>query len=155
MTDFRARGTIMGPAGLTAVFGMGTGVTPPVSSPETPPAGGQAAPGADAGAMQGNSVGWSRSRVSSARMIGARSLSRTRGPSRPRESLSRGVQGVIFGPTRIGPPAPLGGGADGSGWSSDRLLGLVRCGGRPPYTPSPSTWSSSRSLRTKVLETSS
>ena len=34
MTDFRARGTIMGPAGLTAVFGMGTGGAPPVSSPE-------------------------------------------------------------------------------------------------------------------------
>jgi hypothetical protein len=34
MTDFRARGTIMGLAGLTAVFGMGTGVTPPVWSPE-------------------------------------------------------------------------------------------------------------------------
>jgi hypothetical protein len=30
MTDFRARGTIMGLAGLTAVFGMGTGGTPPV-----------------------------------------------------------------------------------------------------------------------------
>jgi hypothetical protein len=37
MTDFRAVGTIMGPAGLTAVFGMGTGVTPPVSSPEMSP----------------------------------------------------------------------------------------------------------------------
>src|SRR3954451_12205614 len=34
MTDFRALGTIMGPAGLTAVFGMGTGMTPPVSSPD-------------------------------------------------------------------------------------------------------------------------
>ena len=34
MTDFRARGTIMGPTGLTAVFGMGTGVAPPVWSPE-------------------------------------------------------------------------------------------------------------------------
>ncbi len=34
MTDFRAVGTIMGPAGLTAVFGMGTGGAPPVSSPE-------------------------------------------------------------------------------------------------------------------------
>ncbi len=45
MTDFRARGTIMGPAGLTAVFGMGTGVTPPVWSPESRPAGGQAGPG--------------------------------------------------------------------------------------------------------------
>ena len=35
----------MGPAGLTAVFGMGTGVTPPVWSPEMCPAGGQAGPG--------------------------------------------------------------------------------------------------------------
>jgi hypothetical protein len=35
----------MGPAGLTAVFGMGTGVTPPVWSPEKYPAGGQAGPG--------------------------------------------------------------------------------------------------------------
>ena len=42
MTDFRARGTIMGPAGLTAVFGMGTGVAPPVWSPE----GGRGADGA-------------------------------------------------------------------------------------------------------------
>ncbi len=42
ITDFRAKGTIMGPAGLTAVFGMGTGVTPPVWSPEMCPAGGQA-----------------------------------------------------------------------------------------------------------------
>ncbi len=33
MTDFRAGGTIMGLAGLTAVFGMGTGGTPPVWSP--------------------------------------------------------------------------------------------------------------------------
>ena len=32
----------MGLAGLTAVFGMGTGVTPPVWSPEKRPAGGQA-----------------------------------------------------------------------------------------------------------------
>ena len=36
----------MGLAGLTAVFGMGTGVTPPVWSPEKRPAGGQAGPGA-------------------------------------------------------------------------------------------------------------
>ena len=35
----------MGLAGLTAVFGMGTGVTPPVWSPEKYPAGGQAGPG--------------------------------------------------------------------------------------------------------------
>ncbi len=31
--------TIIGPTGLTAVFGMGTGVTPPVSSPDMPAAG--------------------------------------------------------------------------------------------------------------------
>ncbi len=41
MTDFRAKGTIMGLAGLTAVFGMGTGGTPPVSSPESGLGGGQ------------------------------------------------------------------------------------------------------------------
>ena len=35
--------TIMGPAGLTAVFGMGTGVAPPVWSPEIRPSGRQAA----------------------------------------------------------------------------------------------------------------
>ncbi len=40
------RSTIRGPAGLTAVFGMGTGVTPPVWSPENRPAGCQAAPAA-------------------------------------------------------------------------------------------------------------
>ena len=40
MTDFRAKGTIMGPAGLTAVFGMGTGGAPPVWSPGKRPAGG-------------------------------------------------------------------------------------------------------------------
>jgi len=41
MTDFRAKGTIMGPTGLTAVFGMGTGVTPSVWSPEKRPADGR------------------------------------------------------------------------------------------------------------------
>ena len=44
MTDFRAIGTIMGPTGLTAVFGMGTGVAPPVWSPENRRAGRQARP---------------------------------------------------------------------------------------------------------------
>jgi hypothetical protein len=36
----------MGLTGLTAVFGMGTGVAPPVSSPGNRPAGGHAAPDA-------------------------------------------------------------------------------------------------------------
>ena len=51
MTDFRARGTIMGPAGLTAVFGMGTGGAPPVSSPESDRRDTQAAP--TAGTIRG------------------------------------------------------------------------------------------------------
>ena len=37
ITDFRADRTIIGPAGLTAVFGMGTGVAPPVWSPGNRP----------------------------------------------------------------------------------------------------------------------
>ncbi len=36
----------MGLTGLTAVFGMGTGVAPPVSSPGNRPAGGHATPAA-------------------------------------------------------------------------------------------------------------
>ena len=39
MTDFRVVDTIMGPTGLTAVFGMGTGVAPPVWSPGKRPRG--------------------------------------------------------------------------------------------------------------------
>ena len=58
MTDFRARGTIMGLAGLTAVFGMGTGGAPPVSSPEFGRGGGQAP--SDVG---GSDVGHTRSRI--------------------------------------------------------------------------------------------
>lgn len=38
MTDFRAWGAIMGPTGLTAVFGMGTGVAPSAWPPERRPA---------------------------------------------------------------------------------------------------------------------
>ena len=60
ITDFRARGTIMGPAGLTAVFGMGTGVTPPVWSPEKCPAGGQAGRARRIGAVASRSPWHSR-----------------------------------------------------------------------------------------------
>ena len=50
----------MGPAGLTAVFGMGTGVTPPVWSPESRPAGGQARRPRFSGAMVGHDANrWS------------------------------------------------------------------------------------------------
>ncbi len=49
MTDFRACGTIMGPTGLTAVFGMGTGVAPPVWSPGRRPPGSRFQPGRSLG----------------------------------------------------------------------------------------------------------
>ena len=149
MTDFRARGTIMGPTGLTAVFGMGTGVTPPVWSPERRTAGGQAAPDVFRFATKTR-----------------RSDDRSRKVGPPRDAV--GVRwhsvfvhrvdphgrGIVLPEAVAGSSSPLDraaapvvrGGADGSGWSSDRLLELVRCDGRPPYTPSPSTWSSSRSL---------
>ncbi len=57
MTDFRAKGTIMGLAGLTAVFGMGTGVAPPVSSPENRP-GGDEAPAAEQLGPSGHTDKW-------------------------------------------------------------------------------------------------
>jgi hypothetical protein len=67
----------MGPTGLTAVFGMGTGVTPPVWSPEKHPAGGQTAPGAGFN-------GWSDHAVRTVgRMVG-RPVSPPSGPPRPR-----------------------------------------------------------------------
>ncbi len=62
ITDFRAKGTIMGLAGLTAVFGMGTGVTPPVWSPEIRPAGGQAG-------RARLSVCWSDTRAGTLRLL--------------------------------------------------------------------------------------
>jgi hypothetical protein len=51
MTDFRACGTIIGLAGLTAVFGMGTGVAPPVWSPEGGRGGCFTSPGRGIGAV--------------------------------------------------------------------------------------------------------
>ena len=109
MTDFRARGTIMGPAGLTAVFGMGTGVTPPVWSPEKRPAGGQAAPAA-LFAIGGRS----RSRATSARaamaspisprvdpdgrgIVGPRRCRRGIGSTRDRSGRARGGAGGRIG----------------------------------------------------------
>ncbi len=68
ITDFRARGTIIGLAGLTAVFGMGTGVTPPVWSPEMRPADGQAGPGAWFW-WSGHSVGWPPRPIGPCRLI--------------------------------------------------------------------------------------
>ena len=142
--------TIMGPAGLTAVFGMGTGGAPPVSSPE---AGRWGVSPADLGSV----VPWPpRWRVTS--LIRAsradrswRASSEDRGPPRGDPGSSRSSIGDHPGPpSRPGRPAP-GVGADaasGRGGQAARLLGPVGCGGRPPCTPGLSTWSSSRSLRT-------
>ena len=53
----------MGPAGLTAVFGMGTGVAPPVWSPEKRPRGGPAAAVAVLGVVGQAPTGrWDRGR---------------------------------------------------------------------------------------------
>jgi hypothetical protein len=140
MTDFRARGTIMGPTGLTAVFGMGTGVTPPVWSPEMPPAGGRARRGISSNWVVGHARGSTvqvRRGTSSAPLLWAPTAAGL---------VARGVSSWGWPPCDRSPRRGWVGAGDGSGWSSDRLLGPVRCGGRPPYTPGPSTWSSSRSL---------
>ena len=139
MTDFRARGTIIGPTGLTAVFGMGTGGTPPVWSPEKPPAGGQAGPVANLG---GSVAIWQ------VRLV--RSLRHTRASTPSRHVLKDRLGcATPFGsrPALGTPSGRLWDEADGSGWSSHWLLGPVGCGGHPPSTAGLSTWSSSRSLR--------
>ena len=131
MTDFRAKGTIMGLAGLTAVFGMGTGVAPPVSSPENQPGGVQA--------------------PSAAVVPMAVTLADQSGCGGGRFTPGRGPDGIgaVWGIRSLLGPPDLGrllGGGGGSGWSSGRLLGPVGCDGRPSCTPGLSTWWSSRSL---------
>ena len=134
MTDFRAWGTIMGLAGLTAVFGMGTGVAPPVSSPGIRPAGGQAAPDASS-RDAGRSV---------------TQAAPTRGP-RPvvvaRRLSPDACRGGHFREAFTTPTPSREGKRGGRGGQAAWLLGPVGCGGRPPCTPGLSTWSSSRSLR--------
>ena len=126
----------MGLAGLTAVFGMGTGGAPPVSSPEMRAAGRQAAPAAGV--------------FSAIAAVGHASLDeRVVGDQSPTNAVPivTGVLGISdrFTPA-IGPGRPWRGEGNGSGWSSSRLLGPVGCGARAPYTSGLSTWSSSRSL---------
>jgi hypothetical protein len=105
MTDFRACGTIMGPAGLTAVFGMGTGGAPPVWSPETRPGGRSTPRPADRG--------W---------------------PAQARRSLDGrrhlALRGAALGDRGSSPGCAPGSrrrrcGGDGSGWSS---VSAVRIG---------------------------
>ncbi len=104
MTDFRAWGTIMGPAGLTAVFGMGTGGAPPVSSPELGRAG--VSPGGRGGDRRDSTVG--RTRVGS----WPGDHPRSRAPT-GRGSLRLGMVASWPGLSR---PRVRGGGE--SGWSS-------------------------------------
>jgi hypothetical protein len=101
--------TIMGPAGLTAVFGMGTGVAPPVWSPERRPAGRQTTP-------VPNGAGSATHESSCSAHLGARDT-----PPNP-ASLSASERS--FGSARLwlarpplGSPAP-GSGESPSGWSS-------------------------------------
>ena len=103
MTDFRAVGTIMGLAGLTAVFGMGTGGAPPVSSPES-----------GRGAVRPPRPRWfrcwSRSQISPVRRWWIHP-----GDAGPMGSGSSGDHSWDS-PIDLGRPGSRGGG--GSGWSS-------------------------------------
>ena len=105
MTDFRARGTIMGPAGLTAVFGMGTGVTPPVWSPEKRPAGGQARRAVAVNPVVGHAAG-QRARRSA---VADRSISHDAWtPSRIAGSSPRRSSWIGIVTTAIRPSRPAG-----------------------------------------------
>jgi hypothetical protein len=140
MTDFRARGTIMGLAGLTAVFGMGTGVAPPVWSPGNRPGDCHAA------RPQANrSLITQTSQEASKRDVDHSIVSPCVAPRGKRREFATALGYGKRDPDIPGTTTGVAG--DGSGWSSDRLLELVRCDARAPCTPSPSTWSSSRSLR--------
>ncbi len=145
MTDFRARGTIMGLAGLTAVFGMGTGGAPPVWSPEKRPTGGQARrPRGPVGRSRTARHINGKARVCRGHTPFASTINGPR-PSGAGITASREVEERHWSaPVRR---RRTRGAAGGSGWSSGWLLGPVGCGGRPPCTPGLSTWSSSRSLR--------
>src|SRR4051794_20322556 len=99
MTDFRARGTIMGPTGLTAVFGMGTGVTPPVWSPEMRTPGGQAATVARCNQLSRHSGGRSRRQGNfTVNGVGPiRSLLRVDPHGRGSFVMTRGIAGIFLG----------------------------------------------------------
>ena len=132
MTDFRARGTIMGLAGLTAVFGMGTGGTPPVSSPEF-----------DRRSVSLSGRGGSGVVTQAGKLV--RSVVEATSSVTGHPTDWGRLMDLMNSPFDCGRDRVIGGG--GSGWSSGWLLGPVGCDGRPSCTPGLSTWSSSRSLR--------
>ena len=87
----------MGPAGLTAVFGMGTGVAPPVWSPENRPAGRQARRPQACG-------GWSHSRsLQSTPHQDERHLRKE--PKRTLGSLASAMDRPDRGPAATGSPS--------------------------------------------------
>ena len=157
MTDFRARGTIMGLAGLTAVFGMGTGGAPPVSSPESGRGAvrprGRGGRSGESGHGRGEGCGVAV-RPSGGRGHSDRSINCVRGdqspPARRRTvadatirvgwcdadrgeaiGVGRGTAGVRI-PTPPARAAPrVGPSTAGRGGQAVRLLGPVGCVGRP------------------------
>ena len=142
----------MGPAGLTAVFGMGTGGAPQVSSPESA---GRAVRPARLGSLvfdPGVGVTLGRAHVvAEGRSVSGRATDLS-GRSRALPCGLRGGRacrcvrrGGDAGSIRRSASSPCGAGPDRGG-QAFRLLGPVGCGGRPPCTPGLSTWWSSRSL---------
>ena len=105
MTDFRARGTIMGLAGLTAVFGMGTGGAPPVWSPEI-----------GRGAVRPPRPRWirgGRSRTRSQVVAGGSGSVILRGRGPRTDAGSSVMRGSSDAPTGSRPPGLAGGGRIG------------------------------------------
>ena len=99
----------MGPAGLTAVFGMGTGVTPPVWSPEMRPAGGQARRRVGPAV-----VGHARTSIHRTRAVASGHDPYDRCPDRSSRRVA-----WLTAPGSVPPPGWRRG---RSGWSSARLL---------------------------------
>jgi hypothetical protein len=129
----------MGLAGLTAVFGMGTGGAPPVSSPEIGRGEDQVLPAAVVRIVRGG---------------GSHTL-RGNGTDHLGSWSRDGSRIVVDGPEIPIDRSPMRA-ATSRGGQAARLLGPVGCDGRPSCTPGLSTWSSSRSLRSiKLPETSS
>ena len=133
----------MGPASLTAVFGMGTGVTSRVWSPGRRP--GRRL--RDASAAWTNSAGRDRERSKNREAGGTWTRRVRRGRRVAGRPVKRGLLAWRW-PTPACPGRRRGAAGAGRGGQAAWLLGPVGCDGRPPCTPGLSTWWSPRSLRT-------
>ena len=94
----------------------------------------------------GRNIRGSWSRAMTTRLCSWLSFIRPPGPHGSDQGSATGDLGVVK-PHPVSRSGHNDVAGNGSGWSSDRLLGPVRCGDRSPCTSGPSTWSSSRSLR--------